>query len=799
MTAWLFAKRWRIIFAGVLIVAIPLLGLAAFVNLEITSALEDRLIKETGWFSVIGANNLEASLAGEINLGTTFVTRPLLVTAMVTGDKKGLSRHLKILVENNPFLDRAFITTPDAVQLANYPYTPETVGRDFSNRDWYRGVSRNWRPYVSEFYLRAAEPKRYLFAIAIPIRSASRIMGIMVMQPKADFLKDLLGTTEIGLGHLYVVDKNGVLVYHQAFAIDRRIEYTNVSVVRKVMSGLSGVDRIIDPVDKVFSFSAYHPVREWGWGVVVDKPVDIVLAPVRNITSWLVAVTLLLLALGSFAAYRAADLLSETQRLSGLLLRNEQIEKAANDMLSLMNRPWDTFTELCGAVLKKFKEHSRMDSGVLHLYGDVKLSSAVAVGAPIPAEYDGFAAECLERKKSLRMRSSAQEPSPLADQAGDPVIRDLVAIPLIYKGASIGALELGCIHGFPDKDIDLFEKIAPQLAIGLDNLRNHFMVKELSDERERANEELQDMNEKLQSMNQELQTRQRELAEVNTRLEGVSRTKSDFLANMSHELRTPMNSILGFSEILQDQLFGPLNDKQKEYVNNIHGSGRHLLGLINDVLDLSKVESGKMALELSQFPLRNALDESLIMLREKALKHNITMGLEKEPAADLTIEADARKFKQIMFNLLSNAVEFTPDGGSVRVKARLLADCGLRNADCSLPQPSLQGGEKNVQSGHRNSESAINGSCIEISVVDTGIGIRPEDLPKLFKEFTQLESAYTKYHEGTGLGLALTRRLVELHGGRIWVESEFGRGSAFTFAIPVQQKGRLTRGGGRGT
>jgi len=256
--------------------------------------------------------------------------------------------------------------------------------------------------------------------------------------------------------------------------------------------------------------------------------------------------------------------------------------------------------------------------------------------------------------------------------------------------------------------------------------------------------------------------------------ESANRAKSDFLANMSHELRTPMNSIIGFSEILQDELFGKLNDKQQEYVTNIYGSGKHLLSLINDILDLSKVEAGGMKLELSRFLLKDELNASLSMLKEKAVKHGIKLDCELTRNADIEIEADERKLKQIMFNLLSNAVKFTPANGSVHVAARR-----VRSQELGV-------GSKEI-SKLRTPDPELDGDFIEISIEDTGIGIKTENLPRLFHEFTQLETAYTKGYEGTGLGLALTKRLVELHNGKIWIESEFGKGSTFTFALPVGQ------------
>lgn len=235
--------------------------------------------------------------------------------------------------------------------------------------------------------------------------------------------------------------------------------------------------------------------------------------------------------------------------------------------------------------------------------------------------------------------------------------------------------------------------------------------------------------------------------------EAASRAKSDFLANVSHELRTPLNAVMGFSEIIRDGMAGPVMDEQKEYLNDIIESGQHLLDLINDILDLSKIEAGKMELEASEFDLKELIERSLIMFKEKAFKHKIEAGTDIGDEIG-PIVADERRLKQVLFNLLSNAFKFTPDGGRVTVRAR------------KVPGEPAQ---------------------IECSVEDTGIGIKEEDIPRLFRPFEQLESLLTKEHGGTGLGLALCKRIVELHGGRIWVESEFGKGSRFIFTVPERR------------
>ncbi len=231
-------------------------------------------------------------------------------------------------------------------------------------------------------------------------------------------------------------------------------------------------------------------------------------------------------------------------------------------------------------------------------------------------------------------------------------------------------------------------------------------------------------------------------------VESASRAKSEFLANMSHELRTPLNSIIGFSEVLFDQTFGPLNAKQTRYVDNVLKAGQHLLSLINDILDIAKVEAGKMTVEAREFAVRPMLDNAIILVKERALKRGLT--LREEVPAELMVSADERMLKQILYNLLSNAVKFTEPGGGITITA----------------------------------ERA--GNDLRVSVADTGIGIKPEDQSRLFTEFEQLDSGYDRMHQGTGLGLALTRKFVELHGGRIWVESAGeGEGSTFHFTIPL--------------
>jgi signal transduction histidine kinase len=292
--------------------------------------------------------------------------------------------------------------------------------------------------------------------------------------------------------------------------------------------------------------------------------------------------------------------------------------------------------------------------------------------------------------------------------------RSLLAVPLLFERQIVGVLVVWGREpvGFDQKIVDLLQTLATQSVLAIQNARLF-----------------------------------REIADKSAQLEAASRHKSEFLANMSHELRTPLNAIIGFSEVLVDRMFGELNEKQDEYLKDIYASGQHLLSLINDILDLSKIEAGRMELEATDFDLPSAIDNALTLVRERASRRGITLGHAVDERLG-PIRGDERKVKQVLLNLLSNALKFTPEGGRIDVSA------GVRD-----------------------------GAAL-VSVKDTGVGIAPEDQEAVFEEFRQVGTADKKV-EGTGLGLALSRKFIELHGGRIWVTSTVGVGSTFTFTLPL--------------
>jgi PAS domain S-box-containing protein len=273
----------------------------------------------------------------------------------------------------------------------------------------------------------------------------------------------------------------------------------------------------------------------------------------------------------------------------------------------------------------------------------------------------------------------------------------------------------------------------------------------------------------------ELKRFEQTLKQKNVELEDASRMKSEFLANMSHELRTPLNAIIGFSEVLRDGLMGDMTDKQRGFIGDIFKSGKHLLSLINDILDLSKVEAGKMMLDLEPVQVASLLANSLSIVREKAASRHIRLSM--DVAEDLRfIQADARKVKQIVYNLLSNAVKFTVDGGHVIMRASRVP-----RADVGQSSGSWRGRSFPLATGNTY------GEFLKISVADSGIGISPEGLERLFTPFSQIDSGLARRFEGTGLGLAMVKLLAELHDGAVAVESAVGEGSCFTVWLPLRE------------
>ena len=421
-------------------------------------------------------------------------------------------------------------------------------------------------------------------------------------------------------------------------------------------------------------------------------------------------------------------LFKELQTRTSELSRSVAELQALGEVSRAVSRTLDLDTVLA-TIASRAVQLSATDAGTIWEYDEAgeefRLRAAPNLEDEIVAVLRGTP---LRRGEGTVGRlADTRAPIQVADISGNPAYRGrldvmvrsgyraILSLPLLREDQLIGALTVNAKtpREFPPAVVDLLTTFATQSALAIQNARLF-----------------------------------REIEEKSRELEAASRHKSEFLANMSHELRTPLNAIIGFSEVLSEGMFGDVNEKQTEYLGDILDSGRHLLSLINDILDLSKIEAGRMELELTVFNLPQALEDALILIRERVTRRGIALHKAVDPELG-AIRADERKVKQVVLNLLSNALKFTPEGGRIEVKA------------------------------------TPTDGAVEISVSDTGIGIAPEDQEAVFEEFRQVGGA-DKKAEGTGLGLALCRKFVELHGGRIWVESRVGAGSRLTFTLPVR-------------
>jgi signal transduction histidine kinase len=434
-------------------------------------------------------------------------------------------------------------------------------------------------------------------------------------------------------------------------------------------------------------------------------------------------------------ADQAVIAIENVRLLSELQARTEQLTQSVDKLTALgevsqaVSSTLDVETVL-STIVSRASQLAGADGGsvyeydeqseAFHLRATDNLDDEVVVMArrtPVPRS-EGVLGRMAVTREPVQVPDIGQPGayrSPLRDVLLRTGTRALLAIPLLREDLLIGGLTVNkkTPGEFSPEVIDLLKTFASQSALAIQNARLF-----------------------------------REIEAKGRQLEVASQHKSEFLANMSHELRTPLNAIIGFSEVLTERMFGELNEKQDEYLKDIYASGTHLLSLINDILDLSKIEAGRMELELTDFDLPTAIDNALTLVRERAGRRGVTLQRTFHEGLG-EVRGDERKIRQVVLNLLSNAIKFTPEGGRIEVTA-------------------TQGA-----------------GAVEVSVSDTGVGIAPEDQEAVFEEFRQVGGA-DKKAEGTGLGLALCRKFVELHGGRIWVRSQVGAGSTFTFMLPVR-------------
>lgn len=441
---------------------------------------------------------------------------------------------------------------------------------------------------------------------------------------------------------------------------------------------------------------------------------------------------------------------TEFQRKEKYLTTSALFDETQASMLSLFSDSFDK-QKISIDFLKLLAARHPIPASALYIF-DARTDHFTCIAGhglsvTVPTDFilgEGILGEAARQNKSIALDSST-----LKIETGliDFQPKQVLIFPMSYQDRRIAVLVLATTEMIAPLERAFLDRLMVTLGVALDNLHQYNNLQQLASQLKKSSDEI---------------------SEKNLLLEDASRMKSEFLANMSHELRTPLNAIIGFSEVLKDGLLGELQPKQKEYISDIFKSGGHLLSLINDILDLSKVEAGKMSLDLEASHVESLLDAGIQIIREKANAHRLHITTHIAPSiGDLWL--DQRKTKQIIYNLLSNAVKFTSDGGNITMTAQLI-------------DPPLS----TVASIIDRKDEAFS-QFLEISIQDNGIGISSEDQKRLFQPFVQIDSALARKYEGTGLGLAMVKRLTELHGGRVTLESQPGKGSTFSVLLPARR------------
>jgi PAS domain S-box-containing protein len=678
---WVSKRRWRRYLLFLLLLIPPIAFFAYSAGQVLRHQAETQAVTESTEIGRVSAALVEEHFRQSTAFLEAFATQPMFRQSWRKNNPNLIARELEQASGLRPDFEFVSAFDLDGTMRAVYPPEPAALSKNFAYRDWYRGVTRQWTPYISEVYQTAIAPHSLVVAIVVPIKDEEgKSIGILMAPYTLDTLsRELVQTKLEGAWTISLVDQNGHLSARPTIdSYSPPVDLKGYEPVKQVRAGKAGNGTF--GRDGGTFFTRYEPVGQYGWGVLVEQPAAALHHGIRAVEQrvWLLGLAFLGLglALGAFMG----SLFSELETGSRFL-------NLSVDMFCVAG--FDGF----------FKNVNPSWQNTL-----------------------GFTEEELLQKPYMEFIHPDDRQATVAKA----------------EGLENGEVTLAFENRYLCKDGSY--KWLLWNAVSVPERKVIYAVARDITERKRSEEERQKFMVSLETANRELELRNREV-------ERATQLKSKFLASMSHELRTPLNAIVGFSDLLAEETAGQLNDKQQRFVNHIKQGSAHLLQLINDILDLSKIEAGQLELRCEQFLVKEALPEVLSTIRPLAMAKNIQV--QQKLGTDRPVYADRVRFKQILYNLLSNAVKFTPKGGRIEI-------------DCF---------------------ESVNQVCL--SVTDTGIGIRPEDQQIVFEEFRQVEGSPDAVNEGTGLGLAITKRLVEQQGGKISLSSEPGKGSRFTFTLPA--------------
>jgi PAS domain S-box-containing protein len=684
---WSFAG-WAVV-AGAVTLPIALVGLFAYL---LTAHSVRNLVKaDSSAVANLAAELMSRELEHRLHLVVATAGMPGLIDAVERHDEEAVRARLKVVVDSFPGIDRAVLSDTGALLWSDYPRAPEILGRRFTERDWYQGVTNEWKPYVSEVYLRQAEPKLPVVAIAAPIRNGPKVIGILLHHYRLDSISAWVKQASLGEnGYVFVIDHTRTVAAHPRLELKaaEHEEYNDTPQVALALAGQTWQGQYWDPVAKHRMMASFVPVRAGGqhWAVVAQQPVEDAYAPLRHLRVQLgIAAAILALAMGAVVMVlgRSSE---RSRRLDRQLIEERNLLRSLID-----NTPDLVYVK---------------DTDSRFLIANVAV--ARLMGANDPEKLLGrtdsdfypknlatrYRADELEILRSGQALINREEPA--VDPAGNQCWFSTTKAPLRdSQGQIVGLVGVG-------RDIT---------------------------KRKRAEHELELARDAAQEAN---------------------RAKSEFLANMSHELRTPLNSVIGFAGILLRNKAGNLGREDLVFLDRILANGKHLLALINQVLDLSKIEAHKAEVESSWVALERLIPDILSQFESQLRDRPVQLHADLPPGL-APLWTDEGKLRQVLINLVGNALKFT-EKGSVAVRVTL---------DSATSRPT------------------------RIEIADTGIGIPKERLGLIFEAFRQADASTARRYGGTGLGLTISRALCELMGYQLEAQSQPGQGSTFSIVLPA--------------
>jgi PAS domain S-box-containing protein len=805
---WASKSRSRLYLMLLTLMLLPITFFAYSVGRVLRHQAETQAVTEGTQIARVSVALLEEHLRQSTSFLESIATQRSFRQAWERKDISLVQWNLQQAVTLRP--DFAFVSVFDLKGTMRdiYPGQAAPLNRNFAFRDWYTGIASHWKPYVSEVYQTNVPPYQLVVAIAVPIKDdKGNPIGILMAPFAIDTMSRQLVETKIENGWtISLVDQNGHLSAGPNIdSFSPAVDLRGYEPVKQIRAGHAGYGMFVRD-GKTF-FARYEPTSDYGWGVLVEKPTSVlhqgVWAVERQV--WLLCLVFLVVGLGASTfmgslysqletGNRFLDLSIDMFCTAGFdgyfKTLNPSFEKTLGfTTKELLAKPYVEFvypddrqaTATESGRLKDGEVTFVFENRYLCRDGSYKWLSWNAVSVPAQALIYAVARDVSERKGAEELLRESEErhrrlfennPHPTwvfdretlrflavnaaavlkygysRDEFLAMTLKDIRLpedVPVLIETVSAlgDANETGAVWRHRLKDGTILEVENTSYALTFLGRAARVVVVVDVTQKKRDEAEKRRFMASLAAANKELELRNREV-------ERATHLKSKFLASMSHELRTPLNAIVGFSDLLADETPGPLNAKQKRFIGHIKQGSTHLLQLINDILDLSKIEAGQLELRSEHFLVDHALPEVLSIIRPLAMAksiHMVSIGDSSRP-----VYADRGRFKQILYNLLSNAVKFTPSGGKVGV------------------------------------ECAEEGDFVCVSVTDTGIGIRPEDRELVFEEFRQVDAGSDAANKGTGLGLAITKRLVEQQGGRISLTSELGKGCRFTFTLPAAHR-----------